>query len=115
MAIDILLIVDVIEAMENFIARKRPPENIRHLVDLSYKIEDQSVIIFEIRPKWNNPEIKIESNISKVTFIKAENYWKVFWQQSDLKWHSYQPNPIVNTLNDFIKLIEEDKHHCFWG
>ena len=39
MAIDILQTLDVIEAMENFIARKRPPENIRDKLDLSFKIE----------------------------------------------------------------------------
>jgi hypothetical protein len=115
MAIDIFQTLDVIEAMENFIARKRPPENIRHQVDLSYKIEDQSIIVFEIRPRWNKPEEKVEGYIGKTTCVKAKNHWKVFWLRADLKWHSYQPQPTVNSLKDFIKLIEEDKHHCFWG
>ena len=107
--------LEVIEVMENFIAKKRPSEHIRHQVDLNYKIEDQSVIIFEIRPRWDKPEIKMEPKISKATFIKAKNHWKVFWQRSDLKWHSYQPKPEVKSLNEFIKLVEEDKHGCFWG
>ncbi len=70
---------------------------------------------FEIRPRWDRPELKMEPNISKATFIKAKNHWKVFWQRSDLKWHSYQPKPEVKSLNKFIKLVEEDKHGCFWG
>jgi hypothetical protein len=115
MAIDIMQTLEVIEVMENFIAKKRPPEHIRHQWDLNYKIEDQSVVIFEIRPRWDRPELKMEPNISKATFIKAKNHWKVFWQRSDLKWHSYQPKPEVKSLNEFIKLVEEDKHGCFWG
>jgi hypothetical protein len=40
MAIDALQSVEIIEAMENFVARNRPPANIRHKLDLSYKIEN---------------------------------------------------------------------------
>ena len=115
MAIELLQTLEVIEAMENFIARKRPPANIRHQLDLSYKIEGQSIIVFEVRPRWNNQEEKMECNIAKTTFVKAKNHWKVFWQQSDLNWHGYTPQPNVKSPNDFVKLIEEDKCHCFWG
>ena len=48
MAIDTLQTLDIIEVMENFLARKRPPEHIRPKLDIDYKIEEQSIIIFEI-------------------------------------------------------------------
>ncbi len=115
MAIDALQTVEVIEAMENFIARRRPREDIRHKVDLSYKIEGQSIIIFEIRPRWDKPEEIMESPVAKTTFVKAKNHWKVFWQRANLKWYSYEPKPVVKSLAEFTKLVEEDKHHCFWG
>ena len=115
MAIDILQTLDVIEAMENFIARKRPPEHIRPQLDIGYKIEGQSIIIFEIRPQWNKPEIILEHPFAKITFVKTKNSWKVFWMRADLKWHSYTPTPAVKTVLEFTKLVEEDKHHCFCG
>lgn len=115
MAIDILQTLDVIEVMENFLSRKRPPEEIRNKVDLDYKIEEQSIIIFEIRPQWDNPAEILEHPIAKTTFVKAKNNWKVFWMKSDGKWHGYSPKPVVSKLTEFIKLVEEDKHHCFWG
>lgn len=115
MAIEGIQTLAVIEAMENFIDSVRPPENLRNQVDLSYKIDEQSVVIFEIRPKWKKPEEKIESNIAKTTFVKAKNQWKVFWFRADLKWHSYTPKPIVKSLDDFLQLVKEDKNSCFWG
>ncbi len=115
MAIDILQTVDVIEAMENFIERKRPPEHIRPKLDLGYKIEEQSIIVFEIRPQWDKPEVIKEHPVAKTTFVKVKNHWKIFWLRADLNWHSYKPKPTVNTINEFIKLVDEDKHHCFWG
>lgn len=115
MAIDILQTVEIIEVMENFLSRKRPPEHIRNQLDIGYKIEDQSIIVFEIRPQWNNKEIILEHPFAKTTFVKAKNNWKVFWMRSNLKWDSYSPKPTVANLLAFTKLVEEDKHHCFFG
>ncbi len=115
MAIDVLQTVDVIEAMENFIARIRPPEHIRPELDIGYKIDEQSIIVFEIRPQWDKPEVIREHPVAKTTFVKAKNHWKIFWLRADLKWHSYKPKPTVMSINEFIKVVEQDEHRCFWG
>ncbi len=104
-----------IEEIENYMSYIRPSEEIRSEFDISYKIEKQSVIIFEIRPHWEDPAKKLESNVAKATYVKKNDEWKVFWRRADLKWHSYQPVPIVANLLDFIRLIENDEHNCFWG
>ncbi len=57
----------------------------------------------------------IESPYAKATYIKSENKWKVYWMRGNLKWTSYEPQSKVNSLKDFIALIEEDKYHCFKG
>jgi len=115
MAIDSLQTLDVIEALENFILRKRPPEHIRDKLDISYTIEGQSIIIFEIRPQWDKPEIIHQYPVAKTTFVKAKNHWKVFWMRANLNWNSYAPKPFVKSIVEFTQLVEEDKHHCFWG
>jgi hypothetical protein len=51
--------IEIIEVMERYLIDSRPPEEIRNQVDLNYKIEQQSVIVFEIRPVWNNPIARI--------------------------------------------------------
>ncbi|HEY9170183.1 MAG TPA: DUF3024 domain-containing protein [Lutibacter sp.] len=107
--------IEIIEVMEGYIINARPPEEIRGQIDINYKIEGQSIVVFEIRPVWNNPNKKIECNIAKTTFVKNENTWKIFWFRSDMKWHGYKAIPKVNSLKEFVKIIEEDKHGCFWG
>ena len=54
MATDILHTVEIIEALENFLYKRRPPVELRSKVDLAYKIDNQSVIIYEIRPLWDS-------------------------------------------------------------
>lgn len=101
--------------LEKFIAARRPPVHLRSQVDLGYRISGQSVEIFEIRPRWDRPEIKIEIPVAKATYVKARNLWKVFWRRQDLKWHGYQPVPEVRRLEDFLRLVGEDRHACFFG
>jgi hypothetical protein len=115
MAVENLQVLDIIEVMEAFLERERPPEDIRPKLDVGYKIEGQSIVIHEIRPHWIDPTKTIYPEVAKATFVKAKNHWKVFWLRANLKWDPYPPNPTVKTLADFVKLVEEDEHGCFWG
>ena len=115
MALDITKSLSIIETMENYISRVRPKPEIRHQLDIGYEIKDQSVILCEIRPEWRNPAEIRAISYAKATFVKNKNAWKVYWQRADLKWHSYDPKPMVKQLSDFLKLVDEDKYGCFKG
>ncbi len=98
-----------------FVESRRPPAHVRSQVDLSFRVSDQSVEIFEIRPQWNDPNVRNEEPVAKATYVKSRKVWSVFWMMSDLKWHKYTPCPEVKFLEDFIVIIDEDKKSCFWG
>jgi len=115
MAINTLQTLEVIEVMENFIFRIRPPEHIRGKIDIGYRIDNQSITIFELRPQWDRPEIIREHPFARTTYVKNKKYWKIFWMRADLKWHGYSPQLTVSTLREFTKVVEEDKFHCFFG
>ena len=103
------------KALEKFMAKHRPPVHIRNELDLSSRIENQSIELFEIRPQWDNPSKKIECSVAKATYVKTQKLWKVYWQRADLKWHSYAPVPTVKTFEEFLKVVGEDQHACFFG
>lgn len=98
-----------------FIEQRRPAPHIRKELDLDFRIDGQSIQIFEIRPVWNNPSKKLESPAAKATWIKTQKCWKVFWMRADLKWHGYEPCLHVKTLEEFLKLVDNDPYGCFWG
>ena len=58
---------------------------------------------------------KIEESVAKATYVKSRNIWKIFWQRADLKWHRYQPDPEVKTLEEFLYVVERDEYCCFYG
>ncbi len=115
MAFSIQQQLEIIEVMENYLDRIRPDEELRKKVDIGYRVEGLSVYIVEILPMWNNPEETHESRMAKATWVKKRSLWKVFWPRANLKWENYPPCPFVKTLAEFVDLVEEDRHHCFWG
>jgi hypothetical protein len=94
---------------------RRPPVEIRNKLDLAYRIEGQSIMLYSIRPRWDNPAEIIEEPVAKDTFVTTQQAWKVYWMRADLKWHSFTPKPTVKSIKAFIKLVNEDKFGCFFG
>ena len=101
--------------IRGFVEKRRPPSNIRHELDLSYRITNQSVEIFEIRPAWKKPCETLEIRVAKATFVRTQDVWRVFWLRADLKWHRYDPQPEVPRLEDFVALVDSDPYGCFFG
>jgi hypothetical protein len=97
-------------------AQRRPPAHIRPKLDLGSRISGQSVSIFEIRPVWRGPPgERHESAVAKATYVRTRGVWRVFWMRRDLKWHSYDPAPEVRSIEEFVALVAEDQHACFFG
>ncbi|MCC5789681.1 MAG: DUF3024 domain-containing protein [Opitutales bacterium] len=101
--------------VEEFLERRRPPLEIRDKLDLGYRIEGQSVVLFEVRSRYDNPKEKIEFAVAKATYVRKSNSWKIFWQRADLRWHGYEPHPEVDSLEKFLEVVDKDQYHCFWG
>lgn len=115
MPLDAIKTLEIVEALENFLDRRRPPVEMREKLDLGYAIEGQSVRIFEIRPMWHNPSEKMESAIAKFTYFKAKNHWKIFWMRANMKWYGYDPHLFAGTIHECLSIVEADVHGCFWG
>jgi hypothetical protein len=98
-----------------FIERRRPPARLRQEVDLAFRTKGQSIEIFEIRARWTGKGKPIEYPIAKATYSKSNRCWKIFWLRADLKWHRYEPIPEVDAIEDFLMIVEEDDHACFFG
>jgi hypothetical protein len=91
------------------------PAHIRDQLYLDYEIKDQSIILFTVRPRWNNPSETVKGMIAKATYVKSKKVWKLYWQRADLKWHSYPPKPKVKSVEEFLRIVEADDHSCFYG
>jgi hypothetical protein len=98
--------------MDAYVQRIRPKPEIRHAVDLAYRISGKRVEIFETRTVRTSGTV--ERPIAKATYVRTTGTWKVFWLRQDLRWHAYKTKE-VETIQEFIALVERDEWHCFWG
>ena len=97
------------------IEKRRPPPHIRAELDLGFRVKGQGVEVFEIRPRWRNPDEKIEHAVARASYVKTQSIWKIYWQRADLKWHSYEPNPEVGSLQEFLATVDRDDYAAFFG
>lgn len=91
------------------------PKHIRNELYLDYRLEDQSIVLFTVRPQWRNPSEKMEEMIAKATYVKNKSVWKIYWLRQDLKWHGYEPNAEVQAIEEFLEVVESDEYACFYG
>jgi Protein of unknown function (DUF3024) len=57
----------------------------------------------------------VEIPIAKAQYVKSRAVWKVYWQRADMKWHSYEPQAEVKSLEEFVTVVEVDEYYCFFG
>lgn len=86
----------------------------RGRLDYGFHYHRRSVELVELRPRRNGKPGRTEIAFAKATFIKTSGMWKVYWKRGNLRWHAYEP-PTVRSLDGFLKLVNEDRHHCFFG
>jgi hypothetical protein len=102
------------KVMSEFIEICRPPMHLRKEVDLAFRLDRQTVDIFEIRILPWDP-VPLEQPIARARWVKSRNCWNVYWMRADLKWHAYEPEPTVRNIEAFCALVNEDAYACFWG
>lgn len=103
------------KAVDAFVQQRRPAAHIRPQLDIGFRLTGQSVEIFEVRPRWNKPDVKMEHAVAKATFVRSQDCWKIFWMRADLKWHGYEPLPAVDSVEEFLAAVDKDEYGCFWG
>ena len=108
--------IDFIEAqIKQFIEAKRPPIEVRDELNIGYSYINNTLEIFEIRPRWNNPDEIMHSPLAKAMFIKSQKLWKLYWMRASGKWVAYEPEPEIKSVEQLLKVIEVDQYGCFWG
>lgn len=96
-------------------SRRRPPLHLREKVREGQRIANYEIELFIVRPHWCDPSQTIKCSIAKTRFVKSRHVWRVFWKRQDMKWHRYDPRPEVQSLEQFLELVQADQYQCFWG
>ena len=102
-------------AMNWFLEQRRPPEHIRPELDIGYTASGQTFDIFEIRPDWKDKTVTCQTPVARIKYIMSKKEWRLYWMRSDLKWHSYEPDPTHKSLRAALAVVNTDACCCFYG
>jgi hypothetical protein len=61
------------QEIKSFINSIRPRTDVRDKLDIGFSFQNNILEIFEIRPRWDNPNIKLNLSVAKSQFIKSRN------------------------------------------
>ena len=101
------------KTVRTFLDKRRPPAPVRAKLDYGFHFHNQSVELFEVRPKFRGTGTA-EHPFAKATFVKSLGIWKIYWMRSNLKWYRYEPDQ-VSSLDGFLKIVDDDENGCFFG
>lgn len=94
---------------------KMTPQHLKNKLRFEYEIENQSVIIYEIRPAFRNLGEFTKMPIAKLSYVKSGNLWKLYWQRASGKWQRYETGSSAKSLDKLVEEIERDSYGCFFG
>jgi len=104
--------------IESYVKQYCGKRNIPEVYDklhLEHEIDNQSIILLEVRPHWQDPSRLILSAFAKMTFVRSSKKWKLYWMRQDLKWHPYDPFLESQSYVTLLEVIDQDRHGCFYG
>lgn len=104
-----------IKNMVGGLCKEKTPAHLRDELRFEYEIEKQSVVIFEVRPVWNDPSKFTRMPLAKLTYVRSENLWKLYWKRANEKWVGYDPNGSDKELGNLVAEIDKDSSGCFFG
>lgn len=102
--------------LQDFCEQQGPRPHLHDKLQWGFTVdpEKRSVELFEIRPLFTDPTRKVQTPIAKARYVKAHNGWKVYWMRGTGQWVLYEPCPSVQSLEEFLKLVKEDRRGCFF-
>ncbi|AUC77312.1 DUF3024 domain-containing protein [Olleya sp. Bg11-27] len=108
--------IDINEStVKNYVESLRPEDlDIRTKLDFGYSYDKKVVIIYKIRPVWNNPKKTQNIEYVKIRFYKSKQEWLLYWKRASGKWEIYPSSKGSTHLEKIIEMIKEDKHGCFF-
>lgn len=95
---------------------KVPPE-VRDQVQVQvrFRFEGNSVILYEHRPPWDGRGGWIEFVVAKFRYFVGRQEWVLSWRDRNSRWHSYDLIDPSRLFDDLLAEVDADPTGIIWG
>jgi hypothetical protein len=110
-------VIDINEhIIKKYIESLRPDNlEIRKKLDFGYSYDEGIVILYEVRPVWNDAKKIQQIEFAKIRYIKSRQLWNLYRMRASGRWELYEPFSESTHLEQILEIIKEDEHGCFFG
>jgi len=100
--------------LKSYCDNRVSPE-VRDKVRVCFRIEEDSVTLYEERPALMKPGTLVESNVSKFEYDAKTTMWTLYCRDQYSHWHKYDVFEPSLDFDDLLQEVEEDPTGIFWG
>jgi hypothetical protein len=100
-------------ALENFC--KSVPAAIQSELSYEYRVEGNTVMLLERRPRFDNPRESTELEIAKFVYRPRIGGWSLRWSDRNGRWHRYEGFENHPRFSDVLAEVRADPTGIFFG
>ena len=95
--------------------RDDPRPEVRAQLRHGFRVDGNSVELFESRPAYVPPHDWRDSGVAKFRYVHGRGVWQLLCQHRDLRWHRYRRLPEAPSIDRLLAEVEADPTGIFWG
>lgn len=95
--------------------RRQSPEHLCDKIRHELEVDGRKGRTFTVRPLWSEPSRTVRSGVAQFTYTRTRDAWKLYWMRRDGKWHAWDPAENTGTLDELVRVVDEDRRGGFWG
>jgi hypothetical protein len=91
------------------------PPHVRDQIQVSYKIQNDTITIYESRPHWQKPDVWTERTIAQFRYNTKDKLWTLYNSDRNNRWHKHPATGPAATLDPLLEKLDNDPAGIFWG
>lgn len=93
----------------------RAPDRVRDKVQILYRRERNSYILYQWRITFSRPGEWHEEPVAKFTYNATKRTWKLLRMDRNLRWRKYEWAEETPDLERLLAEVDRDPYCFFWG
>ena len=94
---------------------ERTPAHIRDQLELRFRFDGNSVVLYERRPHWRRPGEWTEGGVAKFRYFVGRQKWALYCRDQHQRWHRYDLIDESVLFDDLLSEVDDDPTGIFWG
>ncbi len=104
----------LVQTKLSWFCREKVPLHYRSRIRLGYRIEGDTVTIFEQRATFSDPDRWVDLDVAQFRWDDRRKTWSLFYRDREAAWRHYYLEP-RSDFEALLREVDDDPVEVFWG